>query len=152
MLPLLTIVWVCACLAESVNYFAGRRFSRPFLERHGERFRLTPRRLAWLDRHFDRHGHATVFFGHVISFVPLERPFFAGASRMAYRSFLPWSVAGNAMWAAVFGGLGYLFYRSADTVADVGGRVGLAVLGLLVVEGAGADRQTRGPRPRHHDA
>ena len=69
----------------------------------------------------------------MIPFVRSSAPFFAGASRMAYRLFLPWSVAGNAMWAAVFGGLGYLFYRSADTVADVSDRVGLAVLGLLVV-------------------
>ena len=44
LLPLLTIVWVCACLAESVNYFTGRRFGRLLPERHGERFRL---RAAW---------------------------------------------------------------------------------------------------------
>ena len=55
------------------------------------------------------------------------------------------------MWAAVFGGLGYLFYRSADTVADVSDRVGLAVLGLLVV-GALALIVRRVARARAYDA
>lgn len=131
LVPLALIVWACACIGESVNYVTGRRLGRPFLERHGPRLRITPKRLGWLERHFDRRGALTVFFGHVIPFVRSSAPFFAGASLMPYRTFLPWSIAGNAMWSCVFCGLGYAFYRSAARVADLSTRIGVALFFTL---------------------
>ena len=133
--PLLLIVWSCAAAGESVNYFTGRRFGRPFLVRHGPRFRVGPERLALLEGHFARHGRATVFFGHVIPLVRSSAPFVAGASLMPYGVFLPWSVLGNALFAGVFSGLGYAFYRSADHVANVAGTVGLIALAVLAAGG-----------------
>jgi membrane protein DedA with SNARE-associated domain len=54
---------------------------------------------------------------------------------MPYRSFLPWSVGGNLLWAAAFCGLGYGFYESADDVADLAQRVGVLVFVGLVAAG-----------------
>ena len=56
LLPLVLLVWVAAAAGESVNFATGDRFGRPFLERHGSRFRFTPARLAWIDERFQRHG------------------------------------------------------------------------------------------------
>ena len=136
LLPLVAITWACASVGESLNYLTGRRLGRPFLVRYGPRLRVTRERLALVEDHFARHGRATVFFGHVIPLVRSSAPFVAGASLMPYRAFLPWSVAGNLLWACVFAGLGFAFFRSAERVADLAGTIGLALFGLLALVAA----------------
>ena len=130
--PLILFVWLAAAVGESVNFATGDRFGRPFLERHGFRFRVTPARLAWIDERFERRGGLFVLIGRFIPFVRSSMPFVAGASQMTYPSFLPWCIGGNLLWAAVFCSLGYGFYESADEVADGVQRVGALVFVALV--------------------
>ena len=134
--PLILLVWLAAAVGESLNFATGDRFGRPFVERHGPRFRVTRARLVWIDERFDRHGGLFVLFGRFIPFVRSSMPLIAGASRMTYRSFLPWSVGGNLVWAAGFCGLGYAFYESADEVAEAVQRVGWLVFVALIAAGA----------------
>lgn len=134
--PLILLVWLAAAVGESVNFATGDRFGRPFLERHGARFRVTPTRLAWIDERFERRGGLFVLIGRFIPFVRSSMPFVAGASHMTYRSFLPWSIGGNLVWAAAFCSLGYGFYESADEVAGGVQRVGALVFVALVAAGA----------------
>ena len=134
--PLILLVWLAAAVGESLNFVTGDRFGRPFLEHHGLRFRVTPARLEWIDERFESRGGLFVLIGRFIPFVRSSMPFVAGASHMTYRSFLPWSIGGNLLWAATFCGLGYAFYESADEVADLAQRVGVLVLVALVVAGA----------------
>lgn len=134
--PLILLVWVAAAAGESLNFATGDRFGRPFLERHGPRLRVTAARLAWIDERFERRGGLFVLIGRFIPFVRSSMPFVAGASHMTYRSFLPWSIGGNLLWAAVFCSLGYGFYESAGEVADGVQRVGALLFVALVVAGA----------------
>ena len=136
LLPLVLIVWVVAVAGESVNFVTGDRIGRPFLERHGLRLRVTAVRLAWIDERFEHRGGLFVLIGRFIPFVRSCMPFVAGASHMTYRSFLPWSIGGNLLWAAAFCGLGYAFYESAGKVADLAQRVGVLAFVGLVAAGA----------------
>ncbi|MGI8461250.1 MAG: DedA family protein [Solirubrobacterales bacterium] len=134
--PLILLVWLAAAVGESVNFATGDRFGRPFLERHGSRFRVTPARLAWIDERFERRGGLFVLIGRFIPFVRSSMPFVAGASHMTYRTFLPCSIGGNLLWAAAFCGLGYGFYESADEVAEAVQRAGVLVFVALLAAGA----------------
>jgi membrane-associated protein len=134
--PLIGVVWLAATAGESVNFAIGSRYGRPFLEHRGQRFRVTPARLAWLDDRFERRGPLFVLVGRFIPFVRSTMPFVAGASHMTFRSFLPWSIVGNLLWAAAFCGLGYAFYESADEIADSVKLIGL--LGAVAVVAAAA--------------
>ena len=147
--PLILFVWLAAAIGESLNFATGDRFGRPFLERQGPRFRVTPARMAWIDERFERRGGLFVLIGRFIPFVRSSMPFVAGASQMTYRSFLPWSIGGNLLFAASVCGLGYGFYESADTVAEVVQRAGVLVfLGLLVVVAISEYlRRRRGTKP-----
>ena len=136
LLPLILVVWPLATAGESVNFLIGDRFGRPFLERHGSRFRVTPSRLSWIDERFDRRGGLFVLFGRFVPFVRSSMPFVAGASHMTYRAFLPWSAGGNLLWAAAFCGLGYGFYESADEMAEIAQYAGiLALVGFALAAG-----------------
>lgn len=133
--PLVLVVWVCSALGEAVNFWTGRHYGRPFIERHGPRFAVTPERLARVEDHFERHGTATVLVGRFIPLVRSSAPFVAGSSLMPWGRFAPVSVIGNLLWAGAFCGLGYAFYTSAGEVADLVGSIGLLVFALVAAAG-----------------
>src|SRR5918999_1110696 len=97
---------------DLVSFLLGRRLGRPFLERHGRRFQLTPDRLARVDRFYARHGGKAVLLGRFTGLVRAVSPFVAGASGLALRRFVLWSAAGALLWATTFTLVGYGFSES----------------------------------------
>ena len=134
-LPLLAIGWLVSAVGDSATFLLGRRLGRPFLVRAGGRIGLTEERLAGVDRWFERYGPPAACFGRLLPLARPFGPFLAGASRLEYRRFLPWNVAGCLAFSLVFVGLGYVFYNSYDQVAETAGRAGLLAL-VVVVAGA----------------
>jgi membrane protein DedA with SNARE-associated domain/membrane-associated phospholipid phosphatase len=122
LIPLIGLVWICAVLGDTTSFYIGRRLGRGFLERHGPRVKITHERLEQVEGYFDRHGGKTILIGRFIGLVRALAPFIAGASGLAYKRFLPYSVVGTGLWATVFCVLGYIFWRSFDRVAHVAGQ------------------------------
>jgi undecaprenyl-diphosphatase len=133
LLPLIAVVWTCAILGDSTSFFIGRRLGRDFLLRHGPRVKITPERLATVERYFKRYGGRTILIGRFIGLVRALAPFIAGSSRLEYRRFLPYSVPGTGLWGSLYCLLGYLFWQSFDTVANVAGKATLAFAVLVAV-------------------
>src|SRR5918999_1661643 len=79
LLPLIGFVWLAAAGGDLVSFLLGRRLGRPFLERHGPRFQLTPDRLARVDAFYERHGGKAVLLGRFTGLVRAVSPFVAGA-------------------------------------------------------------------------
>jgi undecaprenyl-diphosphatase len=132
LVPLLAIAWLFSVLGDSVTFALGRRLGRPFLTRSGRALGLTEDRLSRVDQWFDRYGPLAACFGRLLPLARPFGPFLAGASRLEYRRFLPWNVAGCLLFALVFVGLGYAFYNSYDRVAETAGQVGLLALVVIV--------------------
>ena len=65
---------------------------------HGPRVGVTAPRLAKVDAFFDRHGGKAILIGRFVGIVRAVAPFTAGASKLPLRGFLPWSLAGTAIW------------------------------------------------------
>jgi membrane protein DedA with SNARE-associated domain len=131
-LPLiLGITWLSAFLGDTVSFLLGRRLGRGFVIRHGERFRITPERLKWVEDYFDRHGGKTILVGRFIGLVRALAPFIAGSSGMRYGAFAPFSILGTGLWATAFILIGYFAAQSLDTVTEAVG-TGLIVFGIVV--------------------
>jgi membrane protein DedA with SNARE-associated domain len=134
LVPLIAIVWACSVAGDSVTFALGRRLGRPFLLRHGRPLGMNQERLERVDRWLDRWGSAAVCLGRLLPLARPFGPFVAGASRFRYRRFLVWDVLGSLLFALVFCGAGYAFYRSYDEVVVALRRGGFALL-LLIVAG-----------------
>jgi membrane protein DedA with SNARE-associated domain len=81
-------------IAYAVGYF-GRA---DLIEKHGKKLHISPSKLEWADRWFERHGEATVFFARM---VPVVRAFVslpAGVARMPLKRFIPFTIAGCTPW------------------------------------------------------
>ena len=119
-------------LGDTVGYELGRHFGRRLVERFGSRHRVA-RALARTEQLFARRGGTAVFLGRFVGVLRAFAPFVAGISRMPYRLFLVYNVAGGVIWATCFVHLGLLAGASWQRVEHWTGLGGLA---LAVVIGA----------------
>lgn len=129
---LIAVAWGSAFAGDLAGYALGRRLGRPFLVRHGPRFGLTEDRVRMVESLFARHGGKTIFIGRFVGLVRSLSPFIAGAARMPLSRFVPYDVLGSGLQTTLLCLLGYVFWRSIDTVLAVARRGTLALGGTVV--------------------
>jgi membrane protein DedA with SNARE-associated domain len=87
---------------------------------------------AW----FDKHGHATVFFGRM---VPIFRSLIsipAGVTRMSMWRFIPLTAAGSLIWNTIFIVAGFILGENWETVeefADIFQAIVIAAILIAIV-------------------
>lgn len=148
--PLIGIVWLCAIAGDSTSFFIGHKVGRNFMLRHGPKVRITEERFHQVEDYFDRHGGKTIVIGRFLGFVRPLAPFIAGASRMTYGRFFPYSVVGTGLWGTTFCLVGYVFWRSFGKASKIAGQATLG-LGVVVVLVGGiwyAHRRLKDPAER----
>jgi undecaprenyl-diphosphatase len=101
-----------AIIGDNIGFLIGRRGGRAVLERPG-RFAAERRRVLEIgDPFFERHGGKAVFLGRWIAGLRIWASWLAGASKMAWPTFLLWNALGGIAWAtsvalaAYYGGTG----------------------------------------------
>lgn len=133
----LPVMMGCAALGavvgDSAGYELGRHFSVP-LRRSRLGRRIGQERWEKAEHYVRRRGGRAVFLGRFVGVLRALVPFVAGASRMPYRSFLPYNVLGAAIWAPGFVYLGFLAGHSYRRVERLAGRAGLLLaVGVLLL-------------------
>jgi membrane protein DedA with SNARE-associated domain len=101
-----------AIIGDNIGFLIGRRGGRAVLERPG-RFAVERRRVLEIgDPFFERHGGKAVFLGRWIAGLRIWASWLAGASKMAWPTFVLWNALGGIAWAtsvalaAYYGGTG----------------------------------------------
>jgi undecaprenyl-diphosphatase len=145
---LIAIVWGCALAGDLISYMLGRRLGRAFLLTHGHLVRLTPERLAQVERFMARHGGKTIIVGRFIGLVRAVAPFVAGSSHMPARRFIPVAVVASGLWSAAFSTLGYVFWRSFDQAAAIAKQGTFALVALIAITTLGIVAYRAHRRPR----
>jgi membrane protein DedA with SNARE-associated domain len=98
-----------------IGWWIGARGGRPFLERHGRWFHITPERLGRAERWFERWGDWAVLLGRV---TPVVRSFVsipAGVFRMPLGRYTLLTAIGSAVWAFGLAGIGWALGHSYET-------------------------------------
>lgn len=150
LVALLAIVWFAAVAGDVTSYVLGRRLGRGFLERHGPRVKITPERLERVEGFFRRWGGFAIFLGRFVGLIRAIAPFVAGASKLPFRRFIPYDVAGAGIWGCGLVLLGYAFWQSFDQLLQVAkqGALALAAVIVVVVAIVAAVRWLRDPEHR----
>jgi membrane protein DedA with SNARE-associated domain len=116
-----------------VAYAVGYYGRLELVERHGAKLHISPKKLAFADRWFARHGEATVFVGRLL---PLIRAFIslpAGVARMAFWRFTLLTALGSIPWCLGLAFLGQQTRKDWTTWRDRLHYVDYVVIALLVV-------------------
>jgi membrane protein DedA with SNARE-associated domain len=122
-----------AIVGNQIGYWVGYQAGRPFVLKWGRHVKLTPERLAWVERLFERHGGKAVFAGRFFSVSRVLEALVAGTSRMRWSTFVFYSVLGGAVWATAVVLGGYLFGQSWDATQRWSERSPLLLVLLLLV-------------------
>jgi membrane-associated protein len=132
---MIALTWAAAALGDAASFMLGRRLGRRFLIARGPRLGITGARLQRVEGFFERHGPKAIIAGRFIGLVRAVAPFLAGASKMRWRAFLPWSILGTAVWSTAFVLIGYAFSSSFSTAAGAftHGALGVAVVAAAIL-------------------
>lgn len=119
-----------AWTGDSIGFFLGRKLG-------GARF-LKGRRQRWAQARawLKRKGGIAIFLARFTPFLRTFMPSAAGAAKMPYLRFLSWDLAAGALWGATSTALGYVGARDFERVLRWSGRVGLILLGAVLVAAA----------------
>jgi undecaprenyl-diphosphatase len=134
-LPLWLVIVVAiagAVIGDSVGYFVGARFGDVLLGKVPERF-IKPEHVERTKELIRRFGGRAVFIGRFTAALRALVPGFAGVSRMRYRSFLIWNLAGGSLWATAVVVAGYLAGNAWRKVNSTISVISYAILGVVVV-------------------
>ncbi len=97
-------------------YWAGKRFGREVLLKHGKYLMITEEHLDRADEWFERHGEAAVFFGRM---VPIVRTFIslpAGIAEMDLKKFAIYTTIGSLPWCLLLGYIGVVMGEHWDSI------------------------------------
>ena len=118
-------------VGDSIGYWLGRRYGENVS--HKKLKKRWTKAQSWVRR----KGAPAVLFGRFAAFIRSVIPAAAGASRMPYRRFLPWNVAGGVVWGVGSALLGYFAGENFEAVARWMGRAGLILLAAAILLGVG---------------
>jgi membrane protein DedA with SNARE-associated domain/membrane-associated phospholipid phosphatase len=126
---LLVVAAMAAVLGDSVGYEVGRHAGGP-LRRSRLGRRIGEQRWARAERFVLRRGGPAVLLGRWVGVLRALVPALAGMTRMPYRRFLAWNLAGGITWATTVVLAGYAAGAAWRTAAHYLGRASL-VLGVV---------------------
>jgi membrane protein DedA with SNARE-associated domain len=127
----IAIASAAAILGDNAGYWIGRKGGLPLVRRYGRFLHVDESRLQQAQKFFERHGAKAVFMGRFIALLRTWAAMLAGISCMRYPIFMFYNALGGAVWATLFGILGYLFGRKLPKLEHYIGNASLA-LALLV--------------------
>ncbi|MFF0740323.1 DedA family protein [Streptomyces sp. NPDC004111] len=132
LIALFVVVALAASCGDHVGYVLGRRY--------GDRLRGMALLRRITDAQWDRavaalhrRGAWAVFLTRLLPVIRTLTPAAAGMAKVRYAHFLPASLAGAAMWSALYVFGGALAGASAGKLGEHLGTVGWVVVGVLGV-------------------
>src|SRR5437588_5708671 len=124
-----------AVIGDNIGFAIGHHYGRSVLLKLGRFIFLTPKRVERMDHYFERHGNKTILVARFITGFRVFAALFAGASKMPWRVFVVYNVAGAILWSVVISLLGYLFGQSLPLLVKWVGRSGTILLVAAIVIG-----------------
>ena len=135
-LPLVMLIAASgAVVGDNIGFAIGHHYGRGILLRFGRFIFLTPQRLDHLTNYFSSHGNKTILAARFMTGLRVFAAILAGASKMRWRIFVVYNIAGAILWSVVISSLGYLFGQSLPLLVKWVGRSGVIFLLAAIVMG-----------------
>ncbi len=117
------------------NYWLAFKFGRPFLQKYGRYFLVSPKALAKADQFFERHGHISTFIGRLLPGIRQYISLPAGLARMNVAAFVAATVLGASIWVVVLAVMGYWFGKNEQMVLQNLHKITLVTIAGCVIVG-----------------
>jgi membrane-associated protein len=122
------LVSIAAVLGDQVGYLFGRRLGPALFRRPDSRL-FKQENLVRAAAFFEKYGARSIVLARFVPIVRTFTPIVAGASRMHYRTFIVFNLAGGVLWGCGVTILGYYLGQ----VAFVRSNIEFILVGIVVV-------------------
>lgn len=99
-------------LGAAINYWVALFLGRPFVERYGHYFFVSPEKLAGAEHWLARYEAGGVFFARLLPVIRHLISIPAGIVRMSFGTFSAVTIIGSAIWCTILAYLGDRAYRA----------------------------------------
>jgi membrane-associated protein len=141
------IVFCAAVLADSTEYFLGKKYGMKVFDREKSLF-FDKEYVNQAEDFYKKHGGKTIFLARFIPFVRTLAPLFAGIGNMRYSLFITYNVVGAFIWATCISLLGYFFGKIVPNADQYALWLVLGVALISLVPPAAAFFQSKSRRQR----
>ncbi len=102
------LLFVCAVIGDSLNYWIGSRVGPAVFKREDSLF-LRKKHLERAHAFFEKYGGRAVVLARFVPIVRTFVPFVAGIGNMSYKQFMAYNVFGGFIWVYFFCYAGFFF-------------------------------------------
>lgn len=107
---LISCLIIAAILGDSSNYWIGRKLGRRLFNNPNSRI-FKRQYLLYTEKFYTKYGVKTVILARFLPILRTFAPFVAGVAKMAYPTFLRFSMLGGVLWIGLLSLAGYWFGR-----------------------------------------
>lgn len=121
---------------SSIPYWIAHRLGHPFVMKYGRFIRLDARRVAWVERWFQKRGAVAIVVGRLIPGMRTPTSVMSGVFEVPYHTFVPATTIAAAIWAGIYFTLGFVFgaeYRLISEYFVRNYRWAIVTLAIMVV-------------------
>jgi membrane-associated protein len=122
------LVSIAAVAGDQAGYLFGRRFGPSLFRRPDSRL-FKQENLTKAQNFFETYGARSIVLARFVPIVRTFTPIVAGASRMRYRTFLIYNVAGGTLWGCGVTIAGYFLGQ----IPFVKSNIELILIGIVAV-------------------
>jgi membrane-associated protein len=122
------LLFTCAVLGDSVNYWIGSRIGPAVFKREDSIF-LRKKHLERAHAFFEKYGGRAIILARFVPIVRTFVPFVAGIGSMSYKQFMAFNVVGGFAWVYLFTYAGF-FFGGLETVRK---NFHYVILGIIFV-------------------
>lgn len=117
-LPLVILAGIAGSIAGAyVNYYLALFVGRPFLEKYGKWFFISPEHLNRACEVFNKYGAATTFICRLVPVIRQLISIPAGISRMSLWPFTLFTALGAGLWTALLAFVGHWLGKNAGEIS-----------------------------------
>ena len=110
-----------AIIGDLVGYILGRKFGYSFIRGYGKYFFFKREYFQATKKLMNKHTGKTILIGRFNSITRAFAPFVAGSSKVPFKKFMFYNIAGGLSWGILFSLIGYIFgkgYKIASHYID----------------------------------
>lgn len=118
-------------IGVTIAYWIGYKAGRPFFEKVGPKIHLGPDKLDKVSGWFERYGNKVLLIAYYIPGVRHFTGYFAGVTRLPFRTFAIYAYSGALLWTGIFITLGKILGPQWEKFHHAIGKY-LLVAGILI--------------------